>query len=349
MVVSTIIHHLLFVGALIFLSAVITRLMIRARIIDRPNQRSSHIRPVPRSGGVAIVITSYVGLAVVLLLGDQFAPVEGQIFGLSVAAGIVASAGFLDDLNVLESYKTKLFLQLLAGSVALYSGVLVDRIPIPYLGSVQLGWWGYPVTLLWLVALTNIFNFMDGLDGLAVGTAAIVMAIFGLIAIGHDAAFVPALSFVLFAACLGFLFFNFPRAKIFMGDVGSQFLGFVIAALAVLATGAGASSISVYAIPLLFFHFIFDAVFTLFRRLVAGEDVTEAHKSHLYQLLNQLGLTHAQVSMLHFLIAIAQGIGVMTLPLVSPSEQVLIFLPFLAFQIIYAIVILHLAKNRGVA
>lgn len=348
MILGTVTHSLLFVGALFLLSAAITWLMIRVPIIDQPNLRSSHGQPVPRSGGVAIVVTTYVGFIVLFVLGDQFTIIENELLGLAVGAAIIAAAGFLDDVNILDSFKSKLLLQILASVTVVFSGVLIDRVSLPFIGTIGLDWWGYPVTLLWILGLTNIINFMDGLDGLAGGTAAVVTAIFGLIAISQGAAFASVMGFVLCAACVGFCLFNFPRAKIFMGDVGSQFLGFVLAVLGVMAAGQDTAPISVFAIPLLFFHFIFDTVFTFCRRLFARENVTEAHRSHLYQLLNRIGWSHAQVSVLHFLIAIAQGAGAVVLLAVSGANQLLVFLPFVVMQVIYAIVILRMAKRRGI-
>ena len=348
MIMGTVTHSLLFVGALFLLSAAITWLMIRVPIMDRPNQRSSHLQPLPRSGGVAIVVTTYVGLCVVWALSGHIDSVGPQLFGLGVGAAIIAGAGFLDDLRILESFKSKLMLQVLGCIAVMFSGVLVDRVPLPFIGTVEVGWWGYPITLLWFLGLTNIVNFMDGLNGLAAGTAAAVAAIFGTLAMELNSAFAPAMSFIFLAACSGFFIFNFPHAKIFMGDVGSQFLGFVLAVLAVLAASSDKTSISLFVMPLLFFHFIFDAIFTFFRRLIARENVTEAHRSHLYQLLNQIGCSHAQVSILHFVIAIAQGVGAMVLVYQPAPDQALVFLPFLAFQIVYATVIMKLARRRNI-
>lgn len=348
MIVGTVIHTLLFVGALIAISAVVTWLMIRARIIDEPNRRSSHVRPVPRSGGVAIVVATGLGLAVIVVVGDQFAAIQSQLLGLCGGAVIVAVAGLFDDLKVLNGFRSKLLFQIIACIAALSSGLLIDRVAIPFVGSVPLEGWAYPITMLWLLCLTNIVNFMDGLDGLAGGTAAIVSAVFGILALSEGAASASAISFILCAACIGFLLFNFPRAKIFMGDVGSQFLGFVLAALAVLAAGQETAPVSVLVIPLLFFHFIFDATFTFFRRLLARENVTEAHKAHLYQLLNQIGYSHTWVSILHFWVTAMQGVGAFMLVMSSAENQAFLFLPFLAFQLVYATVVIRLAKNRGV-
>jgi UDP-GlcNAc:undecaprenyl-phosphate GlcNAc-1-phosphate transferase len=348
MIAGTDFHQLIFIGALFPLSAAITWLMIRVRIIDRPNLRSSHQRPVPRGGGVAIVVAAAIGLTIYVSLDNRPPLIGVPLIGLSVGAFITAAAGFLDDLNILDSFKSKLLFQLLACLVALSSGIVIDELPVPFNGSISLGWWGYPVTLLWILGLTNIVNFMDGLDGLAAGTAAIAAAVFGLAGLYQGTSFVHVLGGILFVSCAGFFVFNFPRAKIFMGDVGSQFLGFAMAAVAVLAAKYEGPPLAILVVPLLFFNFIFDAVFTFCRRSLARENVTAAHRSHLYQLLNQMGWSHAKVSLFHFVVAGVQGVSAFILVMLPAANQPLVFVPFLVFQIFYAGVIVRRAKREGV-
>jgi UDP-GlcNAc:undecaprenyl-phosphate GlcNAc-1-phosphate transferase len=305
-----------FFGLLIFFAAVAaagTWTMIRVRILDVPNRRSSHARPVPRCGGAAIVVAFFLGLATVRQGG----------WGLVVGAALVALVGLADDLGRL-GVAGKLAGQLAAAVVLVVSGVVLDA-----------GIWGYALTLFWVVAMTNLVNFMDGLDGLVGGTGVIAAFSFALIADSKIAA-------ILAFACLGFLVFNMPRARIFMGDVGSEFLGFVLAALAVAAAG----KLSFLVMPLLMFHFLFDTAFTLCRRLAEGRNVTQAHRGHLYQLMNRLGLSHFQVSLFHWAVGIAQAFGaswMLTLP-----EPWVAFLPFLAFEAVYAATVMILAHRRGI-
>ena len=145
----------------------------------------------------------------------------------------------------------------------------------------------------------------------------------------------------------GFLIFNFPTARIFMGDVGSQFLGYGFAALAVIAAEYDASRTSLLIIPLLFFNFIFDVTFTFFRRLAAGGDVTRAHRGHLYQLLNRSGVSHVRVSLLHFAVTAAQGAGALVLIGIETQYRILLFTPYVAFQVVYAIAVIRMAAARG--
>lgn len=335
-------------AGLALLSAGMTCLMKRIGIIDRPNVRSSHVRPVPRSGGVAIVFATYFGLAI-LFWATEAAPIlDARVLGIFIGAAILALAGFFDDLGRLQSFKSKLALQSLGCFLLFPFGVVIETLPVPGLGDVALGWLGYPITLLWVLGLTNIFNFMDGLDGLAAGTATVVAAVMMLLVGGSGHGAIALICLVLVAATIGFFVFNFPRAKIFLGDVGSQFLGFVLAALAVLAADPGAVTLPILVVPLLFFHFIFDTFFTFCRRLRMGEDVTQAHKSHLYQVLNQSGQSHARVSILHFVIALAQGAGAYVMVRLPASQQWGVFLPFLIFEIGYAVLVIKIARRYGV-
>lgn len=338
----------LFFVFLLSLSAGLTCLVKRLRIIDKPNHRSSHVQPVPRSGGAAIIVTTYLGMGLLLWLHDFSQTALQQLVGVGIASGVLAFAGLLDDLGRLYTFRSKLALQVLGCVILFPFGLVIENLPVPGLGQISLGWIGYPVTFLWVLGLTNIFNFMDGLDGIASGTALIVASVLLLLPGGGVLDLAECVAFVLFSSTLGFFFFNFPRAKIFLGDVGSQFLGFVFASVAIMAAGDDASGLPVLIIPLLFFHFIFDTVFTFFRRLIAGENVAEAHRSHLYQLMNQCGLSHVQVSLFYFIVTFGQGVGAYVLLQLPVTHQWAVFLPFLALQVLFAITILISARRRGV-
>ena len=168
------------------------------------------------------------------------------------------------------------------------------------IGPVELGWPSWPLSFLWIIGLTNAFNFMDGLDGLAAGTAVIASFFFLVITYSLGSSFVYIHCYTVLAGSLGFLVYNFPPARIFMGDVGSAMLGFVFATLAIIAARYDASHTSFMVVPLLLFTFIYDTSFTFVRRWLRGENVTQAHRSHLYQLLNRMGYSHLTVSLGHY-------------------------------------------------
>jgi UDP-GlcNAc:undecaprenyl-phosphate GlcNAc-1-phosphate transferase len=347
MAIPDVASHLLFAAALFAVSAGLTRLMIGVRVLAVPNDRSSHATPVPNCGGVAIVATFLAGYGALYLLVDDARIGAPYMIGFLVACLGIAAVGLFDDVGRLRTFRLKLLVQLLGAVILVSFDIAFRYVTLPLAGTVDLGWLGYPLTVIWLVALMNIVNFMDGLDGLAAGTAAIAAFFFALITRSEGSYFVYFVSLVLLASTLGFFVFNFPRARIFMGDVGSQFLGFCFAALAVIAAERDASATSLLVMPLLFFHFIFDCLFTFLRRLGSGEPVTQAHRSHLYQLLNRLGASHARVTLLHCGMAALQGLAALLL-IEAPAEvRVLVFAPFLAVAAGYAAWVLTRARRAG--
>jgi len=335
------------VAGLILLSACLTWLMIRVQLLAIPNERSSHDRPVPTSGGVGIVLAT-VAAALIYQANDAFAAPDNQILWVIVGSFILASGGLLDDVGRAKSFKAKLAFQTVGTIAALYAGVVFERIYLPFAGTVELGWSGYVLSALWIIGLTNAFNFMDGIDGIAGGTA--VIASLFLCALGYliGAADLAILAVVVGASTAGFLLFNFPKARIFMGDVGSQFLGYLFAVFGILAANAGQGGELWIVVPLLYFHFLFDTVFTFLRRWRAGEAVTLAHRSHLYQLLVRSGYSHPAVSGLHFLMSLALGAGALLVLDLHNELQFLVFAPAIVFQSLYLTIVLSKARRSGV-
>lgn len=334
-------------AVLFAISAAFAAWLRRVNVLDVPNDRSSHDRPIPRIGGVAVVTVYMLGLAALYVSdGPAFNGASYLIVFVVTSLGI-AAVGLLDDLGRLSAAKTKFAAQFVAAVALVLTGVSFRGVSIPVLGVVDLGIWGSVLTVIWLVALTNSVNFMDGLNGLAGGTALVAAIFLGAVTLGQGASLVPLLSFILAPAILGFLVFNFPRASLFMGDVGSQFIGFTFAALAVVAAEQDVVRTSLLVVPLLFFHFIFDTFFTFMRRLFAGENVTQAHRSHLYQLLNRSGYGHVAVSGLHIVMTVLLGVGALIMVRLDAESRLLVFLPFLALETVYAIVVMRMAIRRG--
>ena len=339
--------HMFFGTGLVLVSMLITRVMLhRFRIMDNPTGRSSHTVPVPKSGGLAVVVTFLLGIMAIYLLGDKTPISQGYFAGFILSALAIAVVSFYDDINY-KSFTVKLGTQVLAACVVIAFGVVLDEIALPRVGLVQLGWLAYPVTFLWIVGLTNSFNFMDGLDGMAAGVAVIVSFFFGLITLSQGSTFVYITCYTLLAGSLGFLFYNFPPARIFMGDVGSAFLGFIFATLAIIAARYDHSHTSFFVMPLLLFNFIFDTGFTFIRRLLNREYVTQAHRTHLYQLFNQLGYSHRTVSLSYCAMCIVQGLGAICMLQIAGDKRVLVFIPYLLFQIVFAAVVLKKSNQAG--
>ncbi len=281
--------------------------MVQVGALDTPGARSSHTRPTPKGGGVGIVLAFLVGTATLQHRAAASGVAVPYFGAVMLAASAVAVVAFLDDL-LFWPPSVKFLTQAAAASLVVGSGLSLTFIRLPVLGLVPLGWLGPVITLVWIVAATNAMNFIDGLNGLASGVAAIVCVT--LVAVGAWLAtpFIYYAAFILLAGILGFLPFNFPRARIFMGDVGSQFLGFVIAILAVIAGRFEAVALSVALVPMLLAGVLFDVAFTLLRRLLDGERLTEAHRGHLYQLAHRSGMPAIAVTLVHWAFAIWGGV-----------------------------------------
>ncbi len=339
--------HLLFGFTLFLLSAGICWYLSRHPIImDIPNQRSSHDTPIPKSGGIAIVCAFLVGVITIYAIADV-ATMRGYFFlGFVCSSLLIATVSFVDDL-ITTPFSFRLSSQALSALTVMAFGIVISELHFPWVGKLQLGLTGYVITFFWIVGLTNAFNFMDGINGMAGGTAIIVCLFFSHICFTHGSNFAYLISYTIAAGALGFLLFNFPRAKLFMGDVGSAFLGFVFASLAIIAALYDHSHTSLFVMPLLLLHFIYDTLFTFMRRLFSGEYVFEAHRSHLYQLFNRLGYSHARVTLFYWSVGIAQGLGCLWMVTIPDNRRVLVFIPYLVFQLLYSIIITRKAKKRG--
>jgi Fuc2NAc and GlcNAc transferase len=262
-----------------------------------PNERSSHTEPVPHGGGLVIVLIGLFGyVAISLYLPGTLS------WGYFCGALLIALVSFLDDL-----YSIAFPWRLLVHSFAAIFLILdVDTWHgITMLGQIKLGNWGYVLTFIWIVWMVNSYNFMDGIDGLA-GLQAVIAGV-GWLMLGYIMA-MPAIflfSGVIAAASLGFLIHNWDPARIFMGDVGSAFLGFTFAALPLIARTIAIKSPDLLPIAAVLFvwFFLFDSVITILRRAFRGEKIWQAHREHLFQRLILSGLSHRKVSMFYGLLA----------------------------------------------
>jgi len=263
-----------------------------AQALDVPNQRSSHSRPTARGGGLVIVAGFFLGLGVWVASGNTLSP---RAIGWLIGAVLVASVSFIDDLRSLPAIP-RLVTHLVAAAILTVAGVQDRELPLLL---------ALPIAFVYITMLTNIYNFMDGIDGLATAQAIIAGA---ALAIGGAAIRNPLVEVggaLLAAASAGFLVFNLPPARLFMGDVGSTFLGFSFAGLSLLGNlGVGGGRLPPEFGLVILAPFLFDSLVTLARRIVRGERWYAAHRSHYYQRLVSRGLSHAQVTSLYAGLAI---------------------------------------------
>lgn len=276
-------------GLSLVLTAVLRRYALARSIMDIPNARSSHAVPTPRGGGVAIVLAFL--LALTLLIADSGTELNG-IIALGGAGALIAIIGFMDDHGHIAA-RWRLLGHFLAAAWAL---AWLGGLPaLEVFGArLDLGWFGAIVAAFYLVWLLNLYNFMDGIDGIASVEA--ICACLGACLLYWLGGFeqLLILPLLLAMAVAGFLYWNFPPARIFMGDAGSGFLGIALGVLSLQA--AWVSSQLFWCWLILLGVFIVDATYTLIRRLSRGDKVYEAHRSHAYQFASRLYGKHLPVT-----------------------------------------------------
>ena len=271
---------IVFLFAVLLCAAALTRSIrsyaLRHSIVDVPNARSSHSVPTPRGGGVSIVLMA---LAALCVAGLSRWIQSDVVVALMVGGLLVAGIGWLDDRSHVPA-RWRLLVHFVAAAWVVMDAGWVTTLPMPG-GEFALGWLAAPLGVLWVAWVLNLYNFMDGIDGIA-GIEAVTVS--GVASVLLWLAQEPGLAFVVAAvgaASLGFLAWNWPPAKVFMGDAGSAFLGFTFASLALVTHAQGALVIWPWLI--LLGVFLVDATLTLVRRLARREKVYEAHRSHAYQ------------------------------------------------------------------
>lgn len=270
--------------------------------IDIPkDKRRMHTDSVPLIGGLAI----FLGFLVSTVF---FAEIDIKIIAILSGALIMVVLGVFDDKYALGA-KFKLMIQIIAAAIPVIAGVRIERIILPFLksGGIEFGWLAYPLTILWIVALTNAVNLIDGLDGLAAGVSAIASFSMFLIALMQGNYVIAVMSAALVGACCGFLPYNFSPASIFMGDTGSTFLGFVMASLSVLGLFKIHAIIS-FAVPFIAFGIpIFDTSFAIFRRIKEHRPIMSPDRGHLHHRLVDMGFSHKQAVLIIYAICIVLG------------------------------------------
>ena len=272
------------------LTAMVRRYALRRALIDVPNSRSSHTAPTPRGGGLAIVIvvlSAVAGLAWLGLIPPEVA--------LALGGGglLVSGIGWMDDHRHVAP-PWRLLVQTTAAAWALYWLGGMESIVLLGEALAVPGWAETLVALVAIVWLTNLYNFMDGIDGLAGSQAVTVAGTMGVLFMFSGVAGLACLAWLIVAVAVGYLLWNWPPAKIFMGDVGSGLLGFVFAVLAIAGEKAADIPALLWLIPLAIF--VYDATFTLLLRLYRRERWYAAHRRHAYQRLIQLGWSHGRVT-----------------------------------------------------
>lgn len=288
-----------FVEALVVtlvMTPVVRAAALRAGLVYMPNSRTVHRQPMPVLGGVAI----FIGFMVTVL---HRVGLGRDLLGLLVGSAIIFAMGVRDDIRELRPLP-KFAGQIAAALVAVYLGVRIEFVTNPFgPGMIYLGWWGAPVTFFWILALTNVVNFLDGLDGLAAGVSSIAAFALFSVAAARGQVFAATLAIALAGSAVGFLPFNFNPAKIFMGDAGAMLLGFAIAVISVEGALKGAATIAL-AIPMFALGVpIIDTAFAIARRMHNGTPFYQADRGHIHHRLLARGFSHRGAVVLIYLVS----------------------------------------------
>lgn len=325
----------------ILLTPIIRKIALKFKILDYPNRRKPHLKPTPLLGGIAI----YIAFASAILINFRFSvPLKGVALG----ATIILLMGFVDDIKPIPA-EIKLVIETLAVLVLIRYGVIVTFLPNVLWGKIG----EVIITLIWVIGITNALNFMDGLDGLATGLSSIAAGIFFIIAIQTNQTYLAYLTIALLGAALGFIPYNFHPAKIFLGDSGSNFLGFTLAALAVMGGWAENNPVVSFSVPILVLGIlIFDMIYITIAR-IKQHKVTSfktwleyVGKDHFHHRLLNMGFSERQVAFFMYSIALCLGLGAIALRSAYGNGAILLLIQATIIFLIVTILMNHVRKWR---
>ncbi|MBZ4645607.1 MAG: undecaprenyl/decaprenyl-phosphate alpha-N-acetylglucosaminyl 1-phosphate transferase [Clostridia bacterium] len=298
--------------------------------IDIPkDERRVHKQPIPRLGGLAI----FYGF---IISAISFVQIDKAIQGILLGSLVIVILGVIDDVKQLKA-KVKLVVQIFAALIVAFHGVRIDFLTNPNIFSgerlISLGYWAIPVTVIWIIGITNAVNLVDGLDGLATGISSIASLSLLFISLLVGETTIALLTAAIAGACLGFLPYNFNPAKIFMGDTGSTFLGFVLATVSIQGLFKGYAVIS-FAVPLLILGLpIFDTGYAILRRLLSGKSIMEADRGHLHHRLIDMGFSQKQTVMILYTMSGILGISAVVLTGSGAFRAMILVLSVLVFVV----------------
>ena len=353
-----------FIGAILSnlgITPWVIRQLLKRSILDFPNERSSHDAPIPRGVGILIIVTWLLGMILTEAMGIYnptgftIAHPDGFIIATTIGMVILAWVGFVDDRQDLNPF-LKLAVQTAVAALAIrFSGLSLDSFGLPFTAEFDLGNWGLALAMVWLVGFTNIFNFMDGINGLAFTQLIFGGAAFSIMGVVTDD-FELAVSGALAAgSAVGLLKYNFPQAKVFMGDVGSLPTGFLLAMMALRAAFGpdAAGRIPFLATVLVLWPFIFDGSYTILNRVFHRRNPFHAHRSHLYQRKLFAGETHGEVTVFYGIAMLICALFGLMLPGWSDIYQTVALASVLLLSLVFMVKTVSrvrasmTAENRG--
>ena len=315
---------LIAIGAALVVTPGVILFAAKTGAMDAPDARKVHKKPIPRIGGIGIYIAFMAGMLVVMSMNVLTEEVSHELIGLLFGGSLIVLLGIIDDYKNLPA-KVKLVGQIIAATVlVVVFDVRIDFITDPFGDYLFLEFMAIPATIFWIVGLTNTVNLIDGLDGLAAGVSTIACITIFLVALQQDIMLVAVLTAALGGAAMGFLYYNFNPARIFMGDSGSMFLGYMLAGISIIGAVKCAATIALI-VPILALGLpILDTAFAIVRRYRGGVPIFKPDKGHLHHRLLDLGFTQRQAVLLMYVISALLGLSAVALTEVSPQFAILI-------------------------
>lgn len=321
---------------LAFIASLMTVLIITPFVIklahkigatDQPDYRKVHQKIMPRLGGLAI----FAGVIVGYFVGGLY---NEQMTRIILGAFIIIGLGIVDD-KIGLSPKVKLLFQIMAAVVVASSGLNIQFLSIPFLDKYNLGMWSFPITVIWIVAITNAINLIDGLDGLASGISIISIATIAFMAGAAGKVLILMLAVILIGSTFGFLAYNFHPAKIFMGDTGALFLGYSISILSLLGLYKSVTLFSLV-VPIIILGVpIFDTSYAILRRIINKQPISAPDKSHLHHRLLALGLSHRSTVLVIYGLGVLLSVSAIILSTTTLwGSLIILFVLLVIFEII---------------
>ncbi len=314
------------------------------KLYDIPNNRKIHKEPVPYLGGIAIYL-SFIITFIFLLKVSPDININKSITGLIISGFMIFIFGVYDDLKGCHAL-LKFSGQTIVAVVFIKFGYIIDRITNPFGGTIYFPEWvSVILTIFWVIGIINAVNLLDGLDGLASGVIGIASLFVFIIAVIHHNVIVASISIILIGAIGGFLIFNFPPAKIFMGDAGSMFLGFMFSVLAIMGNRKSAVAINLL-IPIVLLSIpIIDTLLAIIRRANKKKNIFQADKEHIHHRLLYLGIPYKKVIILIYFICFYLGV-ISLLSLWLPKEFIFILLLIVGINVFIGLYILKIVEDH---
>ncbi|RIU95077.1 glycosyltransferase family 4 protein [Oceanobacillus picturae] len=301
----------------LFITPIVIKYAKKLNATDKPNHRKVHTDPVPTLGGLAIYMSFLIGLVILH-------PISEYHLSIVVGASLMVGLGLVDDIFDLSA-KLKFIVQIAAACIVVFwGGLQVEFINLPFGGQIEFGILSTIITIFWIVGITNAINFIDGLDGLAAGVSSIALFTITVMAIMMGHLYVATVALVLFFSVLGFLRYNFFPAKIFMGDTGALFLGFMISVLALL--GFKNVTIVSFIIPIFILGVpISDTLIAMVRRYINKQPMSSPDSSHLHHSLVKFGMTHKQTVLFIYALSAMFSLAAILFSMTTVWGSILIF------------------------